>query len=162
MTNKQFEVKEYLSSLRFAEKMIEIKLEKIEETRDLALRVNQALNPVKVQGGQRKNIVEEVAIKVAGLTQQLEKQVDEYKELQNNVFELISEIPNKVQQEILELRYIHFMKWEDIVKNVSYESRYVLKLHMRALDIISKSEKFKKISFEKDTKRHFKTPIDVV
>ena len=149
MTNKQFEVKEYLSSLRFAEKMIEIKLEKIEETRELALRVNQALNPVKVQGGQRKNIVEEVAIKVAGLTQQLEKQVDEYKELQNNVFELISEIPNKVQQEILELRYIHFMKWEDIVKNVSYESRYVLKLHMRALDIISKSEKFKKISFEK-------------
>ena len=149
MTNKQFEVKEYLSSLRFAEKMIEIKLEKIEETRELALRVNQALNPVKVQGGQRKNIVEEVAIKVAGLTQQLEKQVDEYKELQNNVFELISEIPNKVQQEILELRYIHFMKWEDIVKNVSYESRYVLKLHMRALDIISKCEKFKKISFEK-------------
>lgn len=149
MTNKQFEVKEYLSSLRFAEKMIEIKLEKIEETRELALRVNQALNPVKVQAGQRKNIVEEVAIKVAGLTQQLEKQVDEYKELQNNVFELISETPNKVQQEILELRYIHFMKWEDIVKNVSYESRYVLKLHMRALDIISKCEKFKKISFEK-------------
>ena len=149
MTNKQFEVKEYLSSLRFAEKMIEIKLEKIEETRELALRVNQALNPVKVQAGQRKNIVEEVAIKVAGLTQQLEKQVDEYKELQNNVFELISETPNKVQQEILELRYIHFMKWEDIVKNVSYESRYVLKLHMRALDIISKCEKVKKISFEK-------------
>ena len=114
MTNKQFEVKEYLSSLRFAEKMIEIKLEKIEETRELALRVNQALNPVKVQGGQRKNIVEEVAIKVAGLTQQLEKQVDEYKELQKNVIDLISVVSNDTQREILDLRYIHFKKWEDI------------------------------------------------
>ena len=138
MTNKQFEVKEYLSSLRFAEKMIEIKLEKIEETRELALRVNQALNPVKVQGGQRKNIVEEVAIKVAGLTQQLEKQVDEYKELQKNVIDLISVVPNDTQREILDLRYVHFKKWEDIAEIMSYDRRQITRLHYKGLQEIVK------------------------
>lgn len=139
MTNKQFEVKEYLSSLRFAEKMIEIKLEKIEETRELALRVNQALNPVKVQGGQRKNIVEEVAIKVAGLTQQLEKQVDEYKELQKNVIDLISVVPNDTQREILDLRYVHFKKWEDIAEIMSYDRRQITRLHYKGLQEIVKT-----------------------
>lgn len=151
MTNKQFEVKEYLSSLRFAEIMIKIKLEKIEETRELALRVNQALNPVKVQGGQRKNIVEEVALKVVGLTQQLEKQVDEYKGLQNNIIALIDEIPNRVQREILELRYIHFMKWEDIVHSVNYDNRYVLKLHLKGLEFIGNSETYQNV---RNSKRH--------
>lgn len=145
MTNKQFEVKEYLSNLRFAEKMIEIKLEKIEETRELALRVNQALNPVKVQGGQRKNIVEEVAIKVAGLTQQLEKQVDEYKELQKNVIDLISVVSNDTQREILDLRYIHFKKWEDIADVMNYTRDSIMKNHVKGLFTIQKSELWKKI-----------------
>lgn len=145
MTNKQFEVKEYLSSLRFAEKMIEIKLEKIEETRELALRVNQALNPVKVQGGQRKNIVEEVAIKVAGLTQQLEKQVDEYKELQSNVVKLIESVPDSTEREILDLRYVHFKKWEEIADIVAYTRMNVSRIHIKGLNSISKSGLFKKI-----------------
>lgn len=149
MTNKQFEVKEYLSSLRFAEKMIEIKLEKIEETRELALRVNQALNPVKVQGGQRKNIVEEVAIKVAGLTQQLEKQVDEYKELQSSIVELVNSVSHEVQKKVMELRYIHFKKWEDIMEIMNYSKENVMKLHAKGLKAICDSEVWKEIKIKR-------------
>lgn len=145
MTNKQFEVKEYLSSLRFAEIMIKIKLEKIEETRELALRVNQALNPVKVQGGQRKNIVEEVALKVVGLTQQLEKQVDEYRELQKNVMMLIESVDDPTQREILDLRYVHFKKWEEIAEIVAYTRMNVSRIHIKGLNSIAQSELFKKI-----------------
>lgn len=141
MTNKQFEVKEYLSSLRFAEKMIEIKLEKIEETRELALRVNQVLNPVKVQGGQRKNIVEEVAIKVVELTYQLEEQVEKYKELQSNVIKLIESVPDATQREILDLRYIHFKKWEDIADIMAYDRRQITRLHYKALQEIVRNIK---------------------
>lgn len=145
MTNKQFEVKEYLSSLRFAEKMIEIKLEKIEETRELALRVNQVLNPVKVQGGQRKNVVEEVAIKVAGLTKQLEKQVDEYKELQKNIIMLVESVPNDTQRKVMELRYVHFKKWEEIEDYMHFAKRHIMRLHIEGLKYIAESRMYKKI-----------------
>ena len=138
MTNKQYEVKEYLSSLRFAESMIRIKLEKIEETRELALRVNQALRPDHVQGGSRKNIVEEVAIKVADLTIQLEKQVDEYKELQKNVINLINGVPDDTQRKVLELRYIHFKKWEEISDVVNYTRMNVSRIHLKGLNEVIK------------------------
>lgn len=144
MTNKQFEVKEYLSSLRFAEIMIKIKLEKIEETRELALRVNQALNPVKVQGGQRKNIVEEVALKVVGLTQQLEKQVDEYRELQKNVMMLIESVDDPTQREILDLRYVHFKKWEEIEDLMHFARRHIMRIHIDGLKSVAKNDFFNK------------------
>lgn len=137
MTNKQFEVKEYLSSLRFAEKMIKIKLDKIEETRELALRVNCALIPEKVQGGCRVAIVEKTALKVVELTKQLEKQVDEYRALQRRVFKLIDAVKNDVQQKVLELRYIHFMKWEKIADVMNYTRDSIMKNHIKGLNTIA-------------------------
>ena len=145
MTNKQYEVKEYLSSLRFAEMMIKIKLEKIEETRELAMRVNYVLKPDRVQGGRRVNIVEETALKVVELTQQLEKQVDEYKELQQNVINLINCIPDDTQRKVLELRYIHFMKWEKIADLMAYTRDSIMKNHVKGIICIQKSEKWAKI-----------------
>ena len=150
MTNKQFEVKEYLSSLRFAEKMIEIKLEKIEETRELAVRVNQALNPVKVQGGQRKNIVEEVAIKVVELTYQLEEQEEKYKELQSNVIKLIESVEDETQRQILDLRYVHFKKWEEISDVLNYERTWVSRIHYKGIQSILDSKLYKKLKSTKN------------
>lgn len=141
MTNKQYEVKEYLSSLRFAEKMIKIKLEKIEETRELGLRVNCVLRPDKVQGGRRVNIVEETALKVVELINQLEKQVDEYRELQKNVISLINCVTDDTQRKVLELRYIHFMKWEKIANLLGYDRRQITRIHSKGLSEIS--EKWK-------------------
>ncbi len=141
MTNKQYEVKEYLSSLRFAEKMIKIKLEKIEETRELGLRVNCVLSPDKVQGGRRVNIVEETALKVVELINQLEKQVDEYRELQKNVISLINCVTDDTQRKVLELRYIHFMKWEKIANLLGYDRRQITRIHSKGLSEIS--EKWK-------------------
>lgn len=141
MTNKQYEVKEYLSSLRFAEKMIKIKLEKIEETRELGLRVNCVLRPDKVQGGRRVNIVEETALKVVELINKLEKQVDEYRELQKNVISLINCVTDDTQRKVLELRYIHFMKWEKIANLLGYDRRQITRIHSKGLSEIS--EKWK-------------------
>lgn len=137
MTNKQYEARAYLSNLRYAEKMIQIKLEKIEETRELALRINYVLKPDRVQGGRRVNIVEETALKVVELTKQLEKQVDEYRKLQKRVFELIDGVDNEVQQKILELRYIHFMKWEKIADIMNYTRDSVMKNHVKGLNQIA-------------------------
>ena len=142
MTNKQYEVKEYLSSLRFAEKMIKIKLEKIEETRELGLRVNCVLRPDKVQGGCRVNIVEETALKVVELINQLEKQVDEYRCLQKDVLELIESVPDELPRKVLELRYVHFMKWEKIIDTMNFVERHIMRMHIKGIDYISKSIKY--------------------
>ena len=143
MTNKQYEVKEFLSSLKFAEKMIEIKLEKIEETRELGLRVNCVLRPDKVSsGGRQVNIVEETALKVVELTKQLEKQVDDYRWLQKKVMELIESVPDDLSKKVLELRYIHFMKWEKIIETMNFVERHIMRLHVKGLDYISKTLKY--------------------
>jgi hypothetical protein len=54
-------------------------------------------------------------------------------------------------EQLLELRYLCFKTWEQIAVDLGYDLRYLHKLHSRALDSCE-------TNFEKDTKRHRKTP----
>lgn len=145
MTNEQYKVKEYLSSLRFAEIMIKIKLDKIEELESLATRINLVFENERVQGGRKKKVVEDTAIKAVSLTEQLKNEVDRYKRLQSEITNLINELDDETQKKIIDLRYIHFMKWEDIVDKLCFAEQYIHRLHIKALTSISKSSFFIKI-----------------
>ncbi len=143
MTNEQYKVKEYLSSLRFAETMIKIKLEKIEELESLATRINLVFENERVQGGKQKNVVEDTAIKVVSLTEQLKNEVDKYKRLQSEITYLIDELDDETQKKIIDLRYIHFMKWDDIAYKLSYDERHIRRVHLMILDKITKCDIYK-------------------
>ena len=51
----------------------------------------------------------------------------------------IRSVGDDVLEEVLELRYLQYMKWEDITEKMGYkDTRWVQRLHGRALKIISK------------------------
>lgn len=49
----------------------------------------------------------------------------------------IRSMDDDVLEEVLELRYLHYMKWEDIAEKMNYSTRRVLQLHGGALKKIS-------------------------
>ena len=52
----------------------------------------------------------------------------------------IRSVGDDVLEEVLELRYLQYMKWEDITDKMGYkDTRWVQRLHGRALKIISKN-----------------------
>ena len=117
--------------------MILIKLEKIEELRDIALRVSQVMYPDRIQGGEIKNPVEEYVMKKFELTKALEEEIEKYKILQKNIIALINTLDDDLQKKILDLRYIHFKKWEEIGDLLHYDSKWLINIHKRAINSLA-------------------------
>lgn len=49
----------------------------------------------------------------------------------------IKELGNDKQEEVLELRYLHYKKWEEIARTMNYSLDNVYKLHGKALQKIT-------------------------
>jgi len=70
-----------------------------------------------------------------------EQRVDDlsaaYTEKYNEVEQIIDRLDNDTLEELMELRYLRFFKWEKIAEDLGYTVRRVLQLHGRALQKIS-------------------------
>ena len=60
-----------------------------------------------------------------------------YTEKYKEVERVIGGLGDDTLEEVLELRYLRFLKWDEIAVRMSYTERRVLQLHGRALKKIS-------------------------
>jgi DNA-directed RNA polymerase specialized sigma subunit len=65
----------------------------------------------------------------------------EYTAKYDEVKKAIGTLENDSLEQLLELRYLHYMKWEYIAARMNYSERQVTRLHGIALEKISKSVK---------------------
>ena len=65
----------------------------------------------------------------------------EYVAIYEKIEQMIRTVGNDNLEQILELRYLHYMKWEYIAARMNYSERQVTRLHGIALEEISKSVK---------------------
>jgi len=59
---------------------------------------------------------------------------EKYKEVER----VIGGLGDDTLEEVLELRYLRFLKWEDIAKQMNYTERHITRLHGIALQILQK------------------------
>lgn len=132
MTNKEFELKEYLSQAYYAGLKINTCLNELERIKAMMTR-SASLVIIGKNDGMRRNRTEELFVKYAEYTRKLENIIDE----QNQKLITVSDIINKVKDEkynlLLFLRYIQHKRWEDIASTLQYDVRYTMKLHIKAL-----------------------------
>lgn len=131
MTKKEF-LKQYLK----AKREIEIKSEQISDLKDLATKITQTLAPDKVKSTS-DNRLESTVSKIVDIEKEIYADIDNLKKIYLQVEGAIDSVPNSIQRDILRLRYINGMKWEQIAVKLNYDYRWILRLHGMALNQIA-------------------------
>ena len=128
--------KEFLNQYRNAEREIAIKLDEIVRLREMATKVTQVLTPDKVKGGMENRREESIA-KIVDMEKEIGASIDNLKKIREQVEYAINAISNANQRDVLRLRYLDGMKWEQIAVKLNYDYRWVLRLHGMALHEIA-------------------------
>jgi DNA-directed RNA polymerase specialized sigma subunit len=95
--------------------------------------------------------MEEATIKLIDLSHEINDDIDRLIDLKKEILNVINEIDDFRYKLLLEMRYINCKDWDEVAKILGYDTRYILKLHGRALKEIDEI-------LQEDTKRHRKTP----
>ena len=128
--------KEFLNQYLNAEKEIGIKLDQIARLRELSTKTTQTLTPDKVKSNS-ENRLESSVSKIVDIEREIGTSIDQLERIRLQVESVINSVPNVNQRNVLRLRYISGMKWEQIAVKLNYDYRWVLRLHGKALNKIA-------------------------
>lgn len=78
----------------------------------------------------------DVVAKIVDLQAEINSDIDALVELKQEIGATIKAIPDTELQTILEKRYLCFQPWEEIAADMSYDIRWLYRLHGKALEEI--------------------------
>ena len=129
--------KEYLSQAFYMNRQIKAKERRLEWLREIApgpsMRFSQE---EKSKGDPRSSLVEEAALKVVALEEEIASDILELVRVMKEIASTISRVDSMECRTILEMRYLSFMEWDEIISRMGYSRSYVFRLHGEALNAI--------------------------
>ena len=124
--------KEYLNSVRLADRRIKIK---IEELHQLQLNVDQIIPQTtgeRVQSSNKGTFTKTVD-KIVDLQNKINSEIDSLLELKSEVRNKINQLSDERFIVVLTDYYINCKTWEQVAKDNNYTDRHVYRLHGLAL-----------------------------
>ena len=129
--------KEYLSQAFYMNRQIKAKERRLEWLREIApgpsMRFSQE---EKAKGDPRSSLVEEAALKVVELEEEISSDILDLVRVMKEIASTISRVDSMECRTILEMRYLSFMEWDEIISRMGYSRSYVFRLHGEALNAI--------------------------
>ena len=129
--------KEYLSQAFYMNRQIKAKERRLEWLREIApgpsMRFSQE---EKAKGDPRSSLVEEAALKVVELEEEIASDILDLVRVMKDIASAISRVDSMECRTILEMRYLSFMEWDEIISRMGYSRSYVFRLHGEALNAI--------------------------
>ena len=129
--------KEYLSQAFYLNRQIKAKEKRLEWLREIApgpsMRFSQE---EKSKGDPRSSLVENAALKVVELEEEIASDILELVRVMKEIASTISRVDSMECRTILEMRYLSFMEWDEIISRMGYSRSYVFRLHGEALNAI--------------------------
>ena len=126
--------KEFLYQISQLEKEITRKKQRCQTLRDVAMNTSVNNSNDAVQCTKEKNPLEKILTKVIDLDREIEKDEMALVDLKAEIWEQLDKLTDEIQKRILWLRYVERKPWRYIAMKVNFTSRYVHKLHIKALD----------------------------
>ena len=136
MNRHQQEAKKYLSQAFGLNQRIESKLGQIEDLHDLATKATVTYSYMPRNPNKGHSRLEDAVIKIIELETEINKDMVELVELKKDIIRRIKAVESTELQTILELRYLSYMRWEEIAIELGYGIDNVFRLHRNALDEI--------------------------
>lgn len=130
--------KKYLSQARWLDKMIDNKIRYQERLRTLAEKTTIDISRERVSGGKTVNSREDIIVKLADLSHEVNADIDRLIDLEKEIMETIGQVKDGCLRIILISRYVNGMGWDEIALEMRYEKSWIMRLHGKALVEIDK------------------------
>lgn len=129
--------KEYLSQALHLDRKVNSLLIRLEKMKALACRYTETLKQTPGGCGEKRSL-EDAVMKIVLAEEELGKEAARLFELKAEILGVISQLDDSLIEEVLTMRYIDGMRWNDIGIKLNYTTRYMLMLHAEGLERIQK------------------------
>jgi predicted RNase H-like nuclease (RuvC/YqgF family) len=127
--------KDYLRQAWRLEWRIRSKLREIEDLRSLAGLISPSLRPEgHVTHSRNLTSLQDTIVRIQEAEERLNREIDRLMDLKKAIRATLDQLPNEFHRSFLEKRYLCFMDWAEIHKEMHYSSRWVYKAHQKALE----------------------------
>lgn len=130
---KKMTAKKYISQALWLDQLIENKIRYQEKLRTMAEKTTVDVSRERVSGGSTPNPREDIIVKLADLSHEVNADIDRFIDLQKEIMDTIGQLEDARLRLILEMRYVSGDDWDDIASRIGYNKRYIMRLHEDAL-----------------------------
>lgn len=125
--------KEYLSQVMHIDQRINSKLEQVMKLREAATKATATLSDMPRPDSPNIQAMESTICKIVDLEREINEDVDRLVDLKAEARRVIQQITEPDQQLVLELRYLCYKPWTEIMSEIGYSEATLYRLHGEAL-----------------------------
>lgn len=125
--------KEYLSQAMHIDQWISSKLEQVMKLREAATKATATLSDMPRPDSPNIQAMESTICKIVDLEREINEDVDRLIDLKAEARRVIQQITEPDQQLVLELRYLCYKPWTEIMSEIGYSEATLYRLHGEAL-----------------------------
>lgn len=130
--------KGFLSQGYRTKERIAAKRERIESWQQLAVSITAPISDMPSGGSGPSKLVEASVCNILDLQREIEEEIKELVSLERSIGSAINLlVEDTTHKGLLEMRYLNYLKWEEIAVRFDITFRWTMTLHKRALEEIS-------------------------
>lgn len=141
MTENKMSPKEYRSQAMYIDQRIDSKLQQVATLRESAAKVTATLTDMPRSASPNPQAMENTIVKIIDLENEFNRDVDRLVDLKAEVKRVISRLSSPDQKLVLELLYLCFKSWSEIMETLGISGTSVYRVHGEALKNIVVPEK---------------------
>ena len=133
--------KEYLSQAFHVDQRIDSKLEQVMKLRESVTKATATLSDMPRADTPNPHRMEDTIGKIVDFEQEINRDIDRLVDLKREARDAISALTDPDQQLVLELRYLCYKPWTQIMEALGYSEPTIYRIHGLALENITIPEK---------------------
>lgn len=138
--DRMMTAKEYLSQVMYIDRRINSKLEQVMALREAATKATATLSDMPRPDTPNVQSMADTIVKIVDLEEEINRDIDRLVDLKAEARRIISRVKEPDQQLVLELRYLCYKQWSEIMAELGCSEATVYRLHGEALKKIKISE----------------------
>ena len=126
--------KEYLQQAYQIHRSIQARKQQVVRLREIAECATSIANAARVSGTPARSKVESTVCRIADLQAMIQQDLCRLAEKYEEIQRIIDKVEDDTCRNILSLRYLSFLTWEEIAEKMNYSYKWVHVLHGKALE----------------------------
>lgn len=123
-----------------AKERIAARQERIEEWRQIAESITANPENTSSGGGYPTSKTENCVVAIVTLQEEIKGEIMEIADFERQTSQIIKELVEDLNfKTVLELRYLNYLRWEEIAVRMNYTFRWTQELHRRALSALQEA-----------------------
>ncbi len=132
------EAKEFLNRGYRSRARIKAKEERIDEWKRRAESITAEIKPVAAFSSTPSKKIEDAACAIVDLQNEIREEIDELVQTERKIGHAINTlVTDPTLKALLEMRYLNYLKWEEIAVRLDITFRWTMSLHRKALEVFS-------------------------